>query len=149
MGVIAPQTWLLVLGARKLGLESLPTPLTASPLPPMASTHSHPHPSHQPPHPSQAWLSGERSSPSPGTVVKPRARGLRSRAQRSRVCFWPCHLTPQPSQLGPDFLARGWVSFRSVAFPEACVRLGLLSGWFSGLATEHPRPTLWPQSTGR
>lgn len=100
-GVIAPQAWLLVLGARKLGLESLPTPLTASPLPPMASTHSHPHPSHRPPHPSQAWLSGERSSPSPGTMVKPRARGLRSRAQRSRVCFRPCHLTPTPPSWDP------------------------------------------------
>lgn len=96
MGVIAPQAWLLVFGARKLGLESLPTLLTASPLPPMASTHSHPHPSHQPPHPSQAWLSGERSSPSLGTVVKPRARGLRSRAQRSHVCFGPVISHPTP-----------------------------------------------------
>lgn len=57
------------------------------------------------------------------------------------------HTPPLPART--DFLARGWVGFRSVAFPEACVRLGLLSGWFSGLATEHPRPTLWPQSAGR
>lgn len=99
VGVIAPQAWLLVFGARKLSLESLPTPLTAVLSLPWPQHISHPHPSHQPLHPSQAWLSGERSSPSPDAVVKPRARGLRSRAQRSRVCFWPCHLTPHPSQL--------------------------------------------------
>lgn len=81
---LAPCAW-----CQETGFREPAHPPTASPLPPMASTHSHPHPSHRPPHPSQAWLRGEHSSPSPGTMVRPRARVLRSGAQRSCVCFWP------------------------------------------------------------
>ena len=42
-------------------------------------------------------------APALGLMGKPRARVLRSRAQRGRVWLWPWHLTPHTFQLGLDF----------------------------------------------
>lgn len=48
--------------------------------------------------------------------------------------FGPCHLMPHLFRLGLDLLALRQVQFRPAACPEACVHLGLLPAWFSGLA---------------
>lgn len=66
---LAPYAWCQETGFRE---PAHPPNCQSSP---SHASQSHPHPSHQPPHPSQAWLSGECGSPSPGTMVKPTARG--------------------------------------------------------------------------
>lgn len=48
--------------------------------------------------------------------------------------FGPCHLMRHLFRLGLDLLALRQVQFRPAACPEACVHLGLLPAWFSGLA---------------